>query len=419
MKFCKQVAVLALCILIARSAAAAAEFYDPGGQSNEQSPAPPTKLSAKSLPQLVAAEIRGLFRSADGRALGVASMAAASMVVDVGDSVDHRVELAENSRTERTTMLQSTSIISRIQRMSPVGFAAPFLFALSPVYPVAPTFAQQPGQRTFATAQDAAHALSSAKQTQNEQDLLSIVGPDGKDVISSGDSTEDMNSQLNFVHKYQEMHRFATESDGSVSLVSAAENWPFPIRIVDKQGSWYFDTATGKQEILFRRIGRNEVSAMDACSKLVNAQKSFFAQPQGDLSKQFAYSQISDKGRHNVLYGHDAANESASPIDSLIANASSSGQGGDATPYNGYFFRILASQGTHAPDGAKNDVVDGKMIEGFAFAAYPAENRSSGVMTFIVNESGTLYQKHLGPGTSELAEKMTAYDPYSTWEKAE
>jgi Protein of unknown function (DUF2950) len=345
--------------------------------------------------------------------------AASTVVVDVGDRVNQPVELAENSRMEKNAMLQRTSIISQIERKSFVGFAAPVLFALSLVCPLAATFAQQPGQRTFATTEAAAGALFAAKQTQNEQDLLSILGPEGKDVISSGDPTEDMNSQQNFVDKYQEMHRFATESNGSVSLVIGAENWPFPIPLVAKQGSWYFDTATGKQEILFRRIGRNEAAAMDACSKLVNAQKSYFARPQGDLSKQFAYRLVSDEGRHNGLYWHGTENEFASPIDPLIANASGSDQGGDATPYNGYFFRILASQGPHAPGGAKNYIVDGKMIAGFAFVAYPVEYRSSGVMTFLVSESGTIYQKDLGPNTAKLAATMTAYDPDSTWKKAE
>jgi hypothetical protein len=341
------------------------------------------------------------------------------MVVDAGDCMNQSVELAENSRTENNTMLQRNSVISQIERKSLVRLGAPLLIALSLLYPMAGAFAQQPGQRTFATTEDAAHALFAAKQTQNEQDLLSILGPDGKDVISSGDATEDRNSQINFIEKYQQMHRFATESNGSVSLVIGAENWPFPIPLVAKHGAWYFDTAAGKQEILYRRIGRNEVAAMDACSKLVNAQKSFFARPQGDLSGQFAYRLVSDKGRHNGLYWQGAGNESASPIDPPIADASSNDQGGDGTPYNGYFFRILTSQGAHAPGGAKNYIVDGKMIEGFAFVAYPAEYRSSGVVTFLVDESGTIYQKDLGPNTIELAEKMTAYDPDSTWKKAE
>jgi len=283
-------------------------------------------------------------------------------------------------------------------------------------------FAEEPGQRTFASPEDAGRALLGAMQAQDEQAPLSILGPAGKDVLSSGDPLEDLDSRVSFVVKYQEMHRFATETDGTVTLVVGAENWPFPIPLVKKNGSWYFDTAAGKDEIVFRRIGRNEISAVEACRDLVDAQNQYFARPPGDLPKQFAQKLVSDEGGHNGLYWHGASDEFDSPINPLIAYARQNlptDQVGEHVPFNGYMFRILTSQGQHARGGAKNYIVDGKMSAGFAFVAYPVEYRSSGVMTFIVNESGTVYEKDLGPNTTKLAQAMTAYDPDSTWHKAE
>jgi Protein of unknown function (DUF2950) len=218
------------------------------------------------------------------------------------------------------------------------------------------------------------------------------------------------------------MHRFVSESNGTVALVIGAENWPFPIPLVNNHGSWYFDTAAGKDEIVFRRIGRNELAAIDACNELVQAQKQYFARPPANLSKQFAQKLVSDEGQHNGLYWQGASDESDSPINPLIAYARQNlpaDQVGEHVPFNGYMFRILTSQGAHAPGGAKNYVLDGKMTAGFAFVAYPVEYRSSGVMTFIVDASGNIYQKDLGPDTIKLAQAMTAYDPDSSWHQPE
>ncbi len=319
-------------------------------------------------------------------------------------------------------MLHKNVIRVRLQGKSFIRFAAPVLFTISFFGSFLPILAQQPGQQTFASAEEAASAFFTAAQAHNEQALLNILGPDGRNVISSGDPIEDLNSRSNFVDKYQEMHRFVTEAKGTETLVVGAENWPFPIPLVNNHGSWYFDTDAGKGEILFRRIGRNELAAVDACRDLVDAQKQYFARPAGKLTKQFAQKLVSDEGRHNGLYWHGATNEFESPINPLIAYAQGKGptdQPGDQVPFNGYFFRILTSQGPHAPGGAKNYVVDGKMTGGFAFVAYPAEYRSSGVMTFIVGASGTIYEKDLGPDTTKLAGTMTTYDPDSTWREAE
>ena len=230
----------------------------------------------------------------------------AAVVDDIGDRLYACVKLVENSKTERNTMLQMISDFVQLECQGFVRFAVSILFALSLGCSPAPMFAQEPGQRTFASAEDAASALFAAMQVQDEQFSLSILGPAGKDVISSGDPVEDSDTRASFVVKYQEMHRFVTEANGTITLVVGAENWPFPIPLVRNNGSWYFDTAAGKDEILFRRIGRNELAAMDACRDLVDAQKQYFARPPGDLPKQFAQKLVSDEGRHNGLYWHGA-----------------------------------------------------------------------------------------------------------------
>jgi hypothetical protein len=323
---------------------------------------------------------------------------------------------------EKNTMLHRISIFVQLECKRFVRFGVCVLFALSLGCLSAPTFAQQPGHRTFASAEDASLALFGAMQAGDEQSALSILGPAGKDVLSSGDSEEDLDARVSFVVKYQEMHRFVTDANGTMTLVVGAENWPFPIPLVKSNGSWYFDTAAGKDEIVFRRIGRNELAALEACRELVEAQKQYFARPPGELPRQFAQKLVSDEGRHNGLYWHGADDEFDSPINPLIAYARQNlptDQVGEHIPFNGYMFRILTSQGPHAPGGAKNYIVDGKMSSGFAFVAYPVDYRSSGVMTFMVDASGTIYEKDLGPNTTKLAQEMTTYDPDSTWHKEE
>jgi hypothetical protein len=318
-------------------------------------------------------------------------------------------------------MQRRLSILFQLECTRFVRFVVTALFAAALACST-PIFAQEAGQRTFASAADAGRALFAAMQAPDDQSALSILGPNGKDVLSSGDPAEDANARVGFVVKYQEMHRYVTEENGTVILIVGAENWPFPIPLVNAHGLWYFDTPAGKDEILFRRIGKNELAAVDACHELVDAQKEYFARPPGNLPQQFARKLVSDEGRHNGLYWDGAYNQFDSPIDPLIAHAYGKGaedQMGDPVPFHGYFFRVLTSQGPHASGGAKKYVVGGKMTKGFAFVAYPAEYRSSGVMTFIVDESGTIYEKDLGPDTTKLAQAMTAYDPDSTWHKEE
>jgi hypothetical protein len=319
-------------------------------------------------------------------------------------------------------MLHKISIFVQFERKNFVRFAVSVLFALTLGCSSAPIFAQEAGQQTFASTEDAGRALYDAMEAQDEQVPLSILGAAGKDILSSGDPDEDLNARAGFVVKYQEMHRFVTEANGAVTLIIGAENWPFPIPLENNHGSWYFDTPASKDEIVFRRIGKNELAAMDSLRELVDAQKQYFARPPANLPNQFAQKLVSDEGQHNGLYWFGASDEFDSPINPLIAYARQNlpqDQVGEHVPFNGYMFRILTSQGPHAPGGAKSYIVDGTMSAGFAFVAYPIEYRSSGVMTFIVDASGTIYEKDLGLYTTKLDQSMTVYDPDSTWHKVE
>lgn len=279
--------------------------------------------------------------------------------------------------------------------------------------------AQQKGQKTFSSPEEAANALVAAAQKNDEKAMLEILGPDGKQIVTSGDPTEDAENHANFARRYQEMHRFVKEPDGSVCVYIGAENWPAPIPLVMKGKLWFFDTDAGRTEILYRRVGRNELSAIMVSKELVAAQKEYYASQHNEYAKQI----FSDEGQHNGLYWKVSDSEPQSPIGPLVAAAVAEGynkgQAGPPTPYRGYLFHVLTGQGKHASNGAKSYVVNGKMTEGFAFVAYPAEYRSSGVMTFIVNQDGVVYQKDLGKKTEALGKAMHEYDIDSTWRKAE
>jgi hypothetical protein len=283
----------------------------------------------------------------------------------------------------------------------------------------ASSMAQQPGQKTFATAEEASNALVTAAQSNDREALLEILGPGGKQIISSGDEAQDAQDRANFVQKYQEMHRLVKEPDGTTTLYIGAENWPTPIPLVNKGTLWYFDTAAGKQEILFRRIGGNEMSTINVCEELVAAEKEYHSAHDGEYAQKI----FSDEGQHDGLYWKAGdAGEPESPVGPLVASAVgegfAKGREGAPIPFHGYYFHMLTRQGKSARGGAKSYLVNGKMTEGFAFVAYPAEYGSSGVMTFIVNEDGVVYQKDFEEKTDVLAKAMKEYNPDSSWQKA-
>jgi hypothetical protein len=282
------------------------------------------------------------------------------------------------------------------------------------------SMAQESGQKTFSSAQEATAALVAAAQSNDEKALLDILGPDAKQIVSSGDETEDAQNRINFVQRYQEMHRLVKEPDGTTTLYAGDENWPMPIPLVNKGNLWYFDMAAGKREILYRRVGRNEISTIHVCQQLVAAEKEYYSAHNNEYAQKF----LSDEGQQNGLYWKGADSQPQSPIGPLVAEAVAEGytathDGAPPTPYRGYYYRMLMRQGASALGGAKSYIANGKMTGGFAFVAYPAEYRSSGVMTFIVGKDGVLYRKDLGPNTATLAKALKSFNPDSTWKKDE
>jgi len=279
-------------------------------------------------------------------------------------------------------------------------------------------------QQVFASPDAAASALVAAGKADDTKALSSILGPDADQVISSGDPVADKNARDDFARRYQEMHRLEYDGQGRVILYVGANNWPVPIPLVKKNGGWVFDTAAGKEELLYRRIGRNELFTIKVLEDLVDAQSEYASEAHdGESTNQFAQKILSDPGKHNGLYWEAAEGQPGSPIGPLVASATAQGykkdSGGNPIPFHGYYYRVLTEQGKNAPGGARNYLVNGKMTNGFAFLAYPAEYRASGVMTFMINQDGIIVQKDLGPDTAKLASEMAVFNPDKTWQEVD
>jgi hypothetical protein len=298
-------------------------------------------------------------------------------------------------------------------------------------------WAQAPGQQTFPSAQAASDALISALAHNDGQALSRILGPDGKEILSSGDGDQDKADREQCVQKYQEMHRLVTEPDGTTTIYIGAENWPLPIPLVEKNGAWYFDSDAGKNEIRDRTVGENELTVIEVLHELADAEIDYRKQAHtGQDGDQYAQKIASDQGTQDGLYWKAPSGNPQSPMGPAVAAASDEGNSkqsespGSATssessgapmeePFQGYYFRILRGQGPDASGGAHSYVDDGKMTRGFAIIAYPAEYGITGVMTFIVGPDGVVYQKDFGQKTNEAAKSVANYDPDSSWQKAE
>jgi Protein of unknown function (DUF2950) len=275
-------------------------------------------------------------------------------------------------------------------------------------------------QRVFASPDDAGNSLLQAAQSKKQDALVEIFGPDSKEPINSGDTVQDTNMIDTFVAAYGQMHRWRKMPDKTQVLMVGADNFPFPIPLKENnRGHWFFDTVAGKDEILARRIGRNELAVIGICGALADAQAEYFSQRHADGStNQYALKFISDPGKQNGLYWEPAEGQPRSPLGPLVAFASDEGYSVKPKShvlFHGYYFHMLTRQGDHAPGGAKNYMVNGKMVGGFAFVAYPAEHGNSGIMTFIINEDGVLLQKDLGKTTIDSAAAMSEFDPDATW----
>ena len=288
---------------------------------------------------------------------------------------------------------------------------------------ISPISAQEVKQKAFGLPEEAMKALVEMVKAGDTKGMMAILGPEGEDIISSGDEVADKNAQEQFVKAYQETIYFVKEKEDRVSIIIGNDNWPFPIPIVKKGEGWVFDTKEGREEVLNRRLGRNELNAIQVCSAYVEAQREYASTDrERDGIIQYAQKVVSDTGRRNGLYWEAAEGEVPSPLGPLAAEAAAEGYkrtGGKPRPYHGYYYKILKGQGPSAPGGAYQYVINGHMVAGYALVAWPAEYGVSGVMTFQVNQNGTVYEKDLGPKTGEKVKGMMRYNPDQTWRRAQ
>jgi hypothetical protein len=274
-------------------------------------------------------------------------------------------------------------------------------------------------QRSYKTPEDAAAALAAAVKS-GPGDILKVLGKAADEIVSSGDEVADADTRQRFASMYDTRHSIKVEGNKKATLVLGPDDFPFPIPLVSTKAGWEFDADEGRIEILYRRIGRNELDAIQTCLAYADAQNEYADKDRGEGAGVYAQRIVSTPGKKDGLFWRDDADPS--PLGALAAEASAegykAGEGGP-TPYHGYYFRILKAQGSDAPGGALNYVVKGKMIGGFALIAWPAEYGNSGVMTFLVNHAGTVYQKDLGIRTDFVAKRVAVFDPDQTWKKVD
>jgi hypothetical protein len=281
--------------------------------------------------------------------------------------------------------------------------------------------APPPSQRSFTTAEEAASALAAAARAHDMAALLALFGPGSDKLLSSGDKYADQEQQRRFAAAFDEKHALVHQAAGHMELDVGADGWPLPIPLAVTDGRWRFDTQAGAQETINRRIGRNELAAIRVSLAYVDAQEDFFARTkQATGTGAYAQHLVSTPGHRDGLYWPVTGGESESPLGGLIAVAAEQGYpgeivGGKPDPYQGYFFRILKAQGPNAQDGERNYVQSGHMTGGFALIAWPASYGSSGIMCFVVNQDGTVFQKDLGPDTPQRVARITRFDPDVTW----
>jgi len=275
-------------------------------------------------------------------------------------------------------------------------------------------------QKSFATPEEAASALAAAIKSGNTRELRTILGPGSDTIISSGDPVADKSERERFVKRYEEKNSIAGSDTGKAILSVGSEDFPFPIPVVKKGTVWRFDAKAGKEEILNRRIGRNELAVIEVLHAYVDAQREYAATDRdGNGTTEFAQKVRSTPGKKDGLYWAAKEGEKESPLGPLAAKAAREGYEKKNTALHGYYYRILKAQGKDAEGGAFDYLVNGKMILGFAMVAYPAQYGSSGIMTFIVNQNGIVYQKDLGKNTAKTARAMKRYNPDKSWKKVE
>jgi len=278
--------------------------------------------------------------------------------------------------------------------------------------------AAPPGTKTFGSIDDAVNAFVGALRSADRKALVDILGPKGLPIVSSGDEVADRAAFKKFIAEYDQVHR-VEGGGGKVVLYVGADDFPFPIPLVPDGPRWYWDTDAGDDEILFRRVGRNELATIQVCLAYVDAQREYYSRDRGTGLLEYAQKLESTRGKRDGLYWETKPGERLSPLGPLVAEARAAGyrkpEPGKREPYHGYLYRLLTAQGSAAPGGAYDYIVRGHMIGGFALVAYPARYAASGVTTFIVSHDGDVYQKDLGPKTTEIANAMKTYNPDKTW----
>jgi hypothetical protein len=300
------------------------------------------------------------------------------------------------------------------QRFGSAGLA----FVLSCVLALVTACAKVEQHASFKTPQEAVDAFVTAVQKGDEAELRRLLGPDVDELLNSGDPVQDKANGQRFLDLYQAKHSLSEEGSGKMVLVVGSDDWPFPIPVVEQDGKWRLDGAAGADELIYRRVGRNELGAIDVCRGFVAAQQEYASEGRdGDPAGIYALKLISDEGMHNGLYWPTAEGEQPSPAGPFVASAAEEGyrRGEGRTPYHGYYYRLLYKQGANANGGAKEYFADGVMTQGFALVAWPADYGSSGVQTFIVNQDGVVFQKDLGEDTATAVEGIQSFDPDSSW----
>ena len=278
--------------------------------------------------------------------------------------------------------------------------------------------------KTYPTAEAVVDALVAAARSADSTALITVLGESAEPLVSSGDDVADANARVRFVDQYDQAHELVADGTDKFTLEVGDDDWPFPFPIVKVGDQWAFDVDAGIDEVVYRRIGHNELGAIEACRGIVEAQKDYASEGHDGLpSGIYAQKLMSDKGKQNGLYWPSQPDERASPVGPFIATAAAEGYRKDAKegpqPYHGYVYRLLTAQGPAAPGGARSYLKDGQLSGGFAVVAYPVEYEQSGVQTFMINQDGVVYQKDLGSKTGELARAIKAFDPDSTWSKVD
>jgi hypothetical protein len=293
-----------------------------------------------------------------------------------------------------------------------------FLAALAAIAGLGLLSPSAQAQQFFSSPDDAASALVAAVKSGIKQDVLKVLGADGEDIIASGDETADKAAREKFLAAYDAKHSVKIDGKGA-TLIIGADDFPFPVPLLHAKTGWAFDTDRGRQEILYRRIGRNELDTIQTSLAFVDAENEYAEKDRGDGPGVYAQRIVSSPGKTDGLYWPSDNNDS--PLGQLAADASAEGYkaGSEPQPYHGYYYRILTQQGASAPGGAMSYIVKGKMIGGFALVAYPADYANSGVVTFIVNHAGAVYEKDLGENTEAIAKSMTSFDPDRSWKKVD